>query len=70
MGASVVDFSDATVVCTYLLPETHEQLKKKLLRNLKKGTKIIAVGFEYQGWEPVEFDVRGGNYGPIAIYKI
>lgn len=61
--------SKATVVCTYLLPETHSKLKKKLKKELKKGTKVVAVGFEYKGWEHQKIDTRGGNYGPILLYK-
>lgn len=62
--------SDATVVCTYLLPETHDKLKKKLKKELKKGTKIVAVGFEYKGWKSEKFHPKGGHYGPIYLYKI
>lgn len=62
--------SDATVVCTYLLPETHEKLKKKLKKELKKGTKVVAVGFRYKDWKHKKIDPRGGNYGPIYLYKI
>ncbi len=63
------DVSDATVVCTYLLPETHEKLKAKLKKELKPSVRLIAVGFEYENWKPETVDPRGTIYGPIAIYK-
>ncbi len=61
---------NATVVCTYLLPETHERLEKKLKKELKKGTKIAAVGFKYKGWKSERQDVHGPVYGPIMLYRI
>lgn len=64
------NISEATVVCTYLLPKTHQDLKSKLKKELKKGTKIVAVGFEYKGWQPIKVDPRGTIYGPIMLYKI
>lgn len=63
-----VDLSKATVVNTYLLPETHEKLKQKLIKELKKGTKVTAVGFEYKDWKKVKIDPRGTIYGPIYLY--
>ena len=65
-----VNLSKATVICCYLLPETHEKLKKKFKKELKKGTKVVAVGFEIEGWKPVAIEPRGPVYGPIFLYKI
>lgn len=62
--------SKATVVCTYLLPETQEKLKKKLKKELKKGTKVVAVGFSYKNWKPQKIDPRGTKEGPIRLYEI
>jgi predicted RNA methylase len=64
------NISDATVVCAYLLPETHEKLKRKLKSELKKGTRVVAVAFEFKGWKIEKFDQRGTIYGPIMLYKI
>lgn len=64
------NISDATVVCTYLLPETHQKLKERLKGELAPGTKIVAVGFEYEDWKPVKADPRGTIYGPIMLYMI
>ena len=65
-----VPLSGATIVCTYLLPSTQAKLKHKLLTELKPGTKLIAVGFRYEGLKEIERDPRGGKYGPIFLYKI
>jgi predicted RNA methylase len=64
------DISKATVVCTYLLPETHDKLRDKLIKELKKGTKVVAVGFKMEDWKPVKTEPRGPVYGPICLYKI
>lgn len=39
------DISEATVVFLYLIPKTLEKLKPKLLKELKKGTRIITVRY-------------------------
>lgn len=64
-----VDISEATVVCAYLIPHTHQKLKNKLAK-LKKGTRIVAVAFEFEGWTPVQVDPRGTIFGPIMLYKV
>lgn len=63
-----VDLSKATVICLYLLPETNEKLREKLEKELKKETRVISVGFDVAGWEPVRIDPRGTVYGPIYLY--
>lgn len=65
-----VNLSDATVVNTYLLPETHSKLRIKLKEELRPGTKVIALGFEYPRWKPEKIDPRGPIYGPIYLYRI
>ncbi len=62
--------SNATVVCIYLLPETNKKLKKVLKKKLKKGTKVVSVGFRIAGWKPKLIDPRGTIYGPIRLYVI
>jgi precorrin-6B methylase 2 len=64
------NISDATIVCTYLLPGTHQKLKLKLEKELKKGTKIIAVAFEYEDWKVKKVNVHGPIYGPIMLYEL
>ena len=41
-----VNISDADVIFTYLVPKTLAKLKHKFLKELKKGTKVIAVNYE------------------------
>lgn len=60
----------ATIVIAYLLPHTHEKLKPKFLRELKLGTKIIAVAFPLAGWQPVDINPQGNQFGPIYLYQI
>ncbi|WNZ27575.1 class I SAM-dependent methyltransferase [Leptolyngbya sp. NK1-12] len=46
------DFSDATVVTLYLLPELNVKLRPKLLRELRPGTRIVSHAFDMGEWEP------------------
>lgn len=65
-----VDLSEATVVSFYLLPETNDKLKAKLEKELRKGTRVIAVAFPVEDWEPIKIDPKGPSYGPIYLYQI
>jgi precorrin-6B methylase 2 len=47
----VEDFSEATVVTMYLLPELNMQLRPTLLK-MKPGTRIVANAFDMQEWAP------------------
>lgn len=60
-----VDFSDATVVTLYLLPSLNLQLKKRILNELKPGTRIVAHAFNMGGWQPDAKRAIGGVY----LYK-
>lgn len=46
------DFSKATVVTLYLLPELNVKLRPKLLRELKPGTRIVSHAFDMGDWKP------------------
>jgi cyclopropane fatty-acyl-phospholipid synthase-like methyltransferase len=46
------DFKEATVVTLYLLDRLNEQLRPKLLRDLKPGTRIVSHAFRMGDWEP------------------
>lgn len=63
-----VNLSDANIVLTYLLEETNQKLEEKLQKELKKGTRVIGVGFPFPGWNPVKVDPYGPVYGPIHLY--
>jgi SAM-dependent methyltransferase len=60
-----IDFSDATVVTLYLLPELNLKLRPKLLSQLKPGTRIVSHAFDMGDWKPeqvVEVDGRTVYY--------
>lgn len=46
------DFSSATVVTLYLLPEVNLKLRPKLLAELKPGTRIVSHQFDMGDWKP------------------
>jgi len=54
------DIREATVVTLYLLPEITLQLKPKLLRDLKPGTRIVSHDFTMGHDWPPEKTVRLG----------
>jgi SAM-dependent methyltransferase len=54
------DIKEATVVTLYLLDRLNEQLRPKLLRDLKPGTRIVSHAFRMGDWEPERStDVNG-----------
>jgi SAM-dependent methyltransferase len=46
------DFRDATVVTLYLLDSLNEQLRPRLLAELKPGTRIVSHSFRMGDWRP------------------
>jgi hypothetical protein len=46
------DLSKATVVTLYLLPDVNLELRSKLLRELKPGTRIVSHDFDMGEWKP------------------
>ena len=46
------DFSKATVVTVYLLPNLISQLEPRLLSQLKPGTRIVSHSFHMPSWRP------------------
>src|SRR5689334_11685729 len=56
------DISKATVLTMYLLPNTVNMLKNKLLTELKPGTRILSHDYPLSGWIPddsKQFDLEG-----------
>jgi SAM-dependent methyltransferase len=55
-----IDLSDATVVTLYLLQRINEQLRPKLLRELKPGSRVVSHGFDMGDWKPaVQLEIDG-----------
>ncbi len=46
------DIREATVVTLYLLPAMMHELRAKLLRELKPGTRIVSHDFDFGDWKP------------------
>jgi len=46
------DFSDATVVTLYLLPDLNVKLRPRLLAELKPGTRVVSHQFDMGTWKP------------------
>jgi precorrin-6B methylase 2 len=55
------DFSEATVVTLYLLPELNLKLRPKLLQELKPGTRIVSHAFDMGDWKPERTVQVGGK---------
>ncbi|MCX7962131.1 MAG: class I SAM-dependent methyltransferase [Burkholderiales bacterium] len=49
------DISQATVLTMYLLPNTVNMLKDKLLRELRPGTRVISHDYPLEGWIPEKY---------------
>jgi hypothetical protein len=45
------DFSDATVITLFLLPDLNLRLRSTLL-NMKPGTRVVSNSFDMEDWEP------------------
>lgn len=45
------DFSDATVVTLYLLPDVNTRLRPMLFEQLEPGTRVVSHGFDMDDWE-------------------
>lgn len=73
------DISHATVLTMYLLPNTVNMLKDKLLAELRPGTRVISHDYPLTGWIPddmKQFDledkiqITGVTTTIIYVYKV
>lgn len=48
------DFSSASLLTVYLLPTSNDKIRPMLEKQLKKGTRVVAHDFMFQGWTPVK----------------
>lgn len=60
------DISEASIIFVYLVPKTLKKLKKKFLKELQPGTKIVSLRYEIDGWNYSEFDKKNQLY----LYKV
>jgi SAM-dependent methyltransferase len=59
----MTDIREATVVALYLLPELNLQLRPKLFRDLKPGSRIVSHEFGMGDWKP-------DNMGKVPRVKL
>lgn len=59
------DISEATVVTMYLLHSINIDLRPRLLKQLRPGTRIVSHAFDMGDWEPDKHIEVGG----ISLYK-
>jgi len=48
------DFSSADLLTVYLLPSSNDKIRPMLEKQLKKGARIVAHDFMFQGWTPAK----------------
>ncbi|HRJ18838.1 MAG TPA: class I SAM-dependent methyltransferase [Bryobacteraceae bacterium] len=63
-----VDLKDADVVSLYLMTEANAQLRPKLERELKPGTRVVSLEFEIRGWKPVKVEKFTAHRHDYKIY--
>lgn len=65
------DFSKATVVTLYLLPDINVKLRPQLLKQLKPGTRIVSHDFDMGEWKPDKVvQVQGPNREHTLYYWV
>ena len=55
------DIREATIVALYLLPEMNMQLRPKLLKDLKPGSRVVSHEFDMYDWQPDKTGRLGRN---------
>jgi ubiquinone/menaquinone biosynthesis C-methylase UbiE len=63
-----IDLSQANVVALYLLTEANDQLRPKLERELKPGSRVVSLEFKIRGWKPSKVDKFEAQKHPYTIY--
>lgn len=73
------DIREATVVALYLLPAMMHELRAKLLRELKPGTRIVSHDFDFGDWKPdrsvslelnEKYDITGSWSSIIYLWTV
>ena len=60
------DLSEADVVYAYMTSRQAEKIRPVLERQLRPGTRVVAVSFEIAGWQPDEFDEQN----LLSLYRM
>jgi SAM-dependent methyltransferase len=47
-----MDFSDADILCMYLLTSVNAKLKPKILEDMKPGARVVSHAFDMGDWKP------------------
>ena len=63
------DFSAATVMTIYLLPEVNQMVRPKLLATLKPGTRVVTHDYDMGEWQPDEQIVIDAPDKPVGRDK-
>jgi ubiquinone/menaquinone biosynthesis C-methylase UbiE len=63
-----VNVSEANVVALYLLTEANDQLRPKLERELKPGSRVVSLEFKIPGWKPARVEKIEAHRHPYTIY--
>lgn len=58
------DLSDTDIVTVYLVPFRLNQLKAKVLAEMKSGSRVVTAVYHFEDWEP---ERRDGN---VALYRV
>jgi len=71
--ATQMDFSDATVVTLYLLPESNELLRPQFEKQLQPGVRIVSHNYRIPGWDEKEIHYQDledeeGHFHTIYVY--
>jgi SAM-dependent methyltransferase len=56
-----MDIREATLVSLFLLPELNLQLRPKLLKDLKPGSRVVSHEFDMDDWQPDKMGRMGRN---------
>ncbi|HBW74119.1 MAG: hypothetical protein UX10_C0023G0001 [Candidatus Magasanikbacteria bacterium GW2011_GWA2_45_39] len=58
------DLKEADVILVYLLASRMQELKEKLLREVRPGTRVVSHEFKIPGWEP------SAEEGSVRLYIV
>ena len=72
--ATKTDFSGATVLAIYLLPESNALLRPKFESILKPGARVVTHNYPVPGWEDRRIDStslrdKAGKNHSIFLYR-